>query len=72
LLDEVNNLKKNHNPSKCRIKDVCKDCDELILAITREILKHKDLVEFSIINSDQLADRSKCTYEGLNSSVCTF
>jgi hypothetical protein len=54
LSDGINNSKKYYDDdSKYEIESCCRDREELILAIVREVLKHEDLVKFAITHCDQ-------------------
>jgi hypothetical protein len=71
LPDKMHKSEKEYEDHKCNIEGSCKDDEELILALARELLKHEDVAKFAISHYDQFADRSDCTRHALWSIICS-
>jgi hypothetical protein len=51
----MNSPKKDYDDLKYKVESCCRNREELILAIVREVLKHEDLVKFAITHCDENA-----------------
>jgi hypothetical protein len=56
----MNSSKKDYDDLKYKVESCCRNREELILAIVRELLKHEDLVKFAITHCDQDSHKFDC------------
>jgi hypothetical protein len=71
LPDKAHNLKKDHVDLKSVGGHFCKDNEDLILAMLREVLKHESLAKFAIDHYDEFADKLNCRIQIYGSSLCS-